>query len=311
MHPAAWLVLGLILLIISGEILVRGAVGIATKLRVSTLVIGMTVVSFGTSAPELFVSLDAALDGNPEIAVGNVVGSNIANLALVLSITVLIFPLLVDRNSIRIDWPMMMLATAMFWLFSLDGLIERWEGVVLFAVLLAFVYFLVRNSRRNPPKDDDEKPDLAGWKVGVFLLGGLTGLYFGAEWLVDGAIGIAESYGVNQHIIAVTVVAFGTSVPELVASCVAAFKKEMDISVGNLIGSNVFNIMAVIGLTAIVTDIQVEKNVIENDMWWVAGISMALLPIMVINKRKIGRAQGVILLASYIIYVYLLISTGV
>lgn len=311
MHPAIWLLLGITLLIIAGEVLVRGAVGIARKVKVSTLVIGMTVVSFGTSAPELFVSLDAALDGNAAIAVGNVVGSNIANLALVLAITALIFPLVVDRNSLIIDWPMMILSTALFWLFCLDGVIVQWEGVVLFALLLTFVVFLITKSRRTHVENEKKQNKvLPLWQTTSFLLGGLVGLYFGAEWLVDGAIGVARSFDVGEHVIAVTVVAFGTSVPELVASSAAALKKETDISIGNLIGSNIFNIMVVIGVTAIVTDIPVEDNVITGDMYWVAGIALAVLPLILLGKRKIGRWQGVILFISYIVYVYLLLSKG-
>ncbi|UKN02756.1 calcium/sodium antiporter [Paracrocinitomix mangrovi] len=311
------LILGLVTLIVGGEFLVRGAVGIAKKAQVSTLVIGMTVISFGTSAPELFVSIDAALDGNPEIAIGNVVGSNIANIALVLGITVLIFPIAAGRNSKIIDWPMMMLATILFFVFSLDLEIQTWEGIVLFGILVIFTFGLIRNSRRTMKKnkaaaeDDDEEISKVKDKIGIsllFTLGGLVGLYFGAEWLVEGAIKIAESFGMEKRVIAVTVVAFGTSVPELVTSAVAAFKKETDISVGNLIGSNIFNIMAVIGITSIVKPIGVEAETINFDMWWVLGIALALLPMMIIGK-KIGRLKGAILLSSYVVYISLLVMS--
>lgn len=312
MHPAILLLLGLVVLILAGEILVRGAVGIAKRMKVSTLVIGMTVVSFGTSAPELFVSIGAAVQGNAEIAIGNVVGSNIANLALVLAITALIFPLVVDRQSMIVDWPMMIFATALFWIFSLDGVIARWEGLVLFGILLAFVTLLISRSRRAGRKNEESEEFDKGpaWQTFSFLLGGLAGLYFGAEWLVDGAIALAKSFEVDEHIIAVTVVAFGTSVPELVASGMAAYKKETDISIGNLIGSNIFNIMAVVGITAIVTDIPVSENVIIGDMWWVAGIAVAIMPLILLGKQKIGRWQGALLLATYVLYVYLLIASA-
>lgn len=312
------LILGLATLIVGGEFLVRGAVGIAKKAHISTLVIGMTVISFGTSAPELFVSIDSAMDGNPAIAIGNVVGSNIANIALVLGITVLIFPIVAKRNSKIIDWPMMMLSTLLFILFSLDLIIEMWEGAVLFGILLTFTFLLIRNSRRATKKSnaeaeaEEESEDDGDMKIDniwlsiLFLVIGLVGLYFGAGWLVDGAVDIADSAGMEERVIAVTVVAFGTSVPELVTSAVAAFKKETDISIGNLIGSNIFNIMAVIGITAMVKPIEVQQEVLDIDFWWVGGIALAVLPIMVIGK-KVGRLKGALLLSTYIIYISLLV----
>lgn len=312
-----WLILGLAVLIVGGEFLVRGAVGIAKKAQISTLVIGMTVISFGTSAPELFVSIDSALDGNPEIAIGNVVGSNVANIALVLGLTVLIFPIAVDRNSKIIDWPMMMLATILFFVFMLDYEIQVWEGAILFGILLTFTFFLIRNSRKTMKKEKDQEhgdfdeisdvKDKIGMSI-LFTLAGLVGLYFGAEWLVKGAVQIAESVGMEKRVIAVTVVAFGTSVPELVTSGVAAFKKETDISVGNLIGSNIFNIMAVIGVTAMVKPIGVEPATINFDMWWVIGIAAALLPMMLIGA-KIGRFKGALLFATYVIYIGILVAS--
>jgi cation:H+ antiporter len=309
-----WLILGLVVLIIGGELLVRSAVSLAKKFHISTLVIGMTVISFGTSAPELIVSINAAIGGHPEIAIGNVIGSNIANLALVLGVTVLIFPIAVDRNTKIIDWPMMMLATLLFFLFSLDGIIQFYEGVSLFLILVTFTYIIIRNSRRKTKRelamaeqieeaalDEDSVP-----KSLLILLLGLTGLFFGARWLLDGAVNIALAWGMEERVIAVTIVAFGTSVPELITSGIAALKKETDISVGNLIGSNIFNIMAVIGLTSIVHPISVSQKSINFDMWWVIGIAVAILPMMLIGK-KIGRLKGAILLSTYIIYISILV----
>jgi len=310
-----WLILGLATLVVGGEFLVRGAVGIAKKAQISTLVIGMTVISFGTSAPELFVSIDSAFEGNPDIAIGNVVGSNIANIALVLGLTVLIFPIVVDRNSKVVDWPMMMLATVLFWLFSMDYMIEWWEGAILFGILLVFTYLLIRNSRRQTKRakaeaiEEDEEIANVKDKIGLSILLtiiGLVGLYFGAEWLINGAVGIAESFQMEKRIIAITVVAFGTSVPELVTSAVAAFKKETDISVGNLIGSNIFNIMAVIGVTGMVHPIAVDEKIFNVDFWWMIGIAVALLPMMIIGK-KIGRFKGALLLGTYIVYISILV----
>lgn len=316
-----FLILGLATLIVGGEFLVKGAVGIAKKMQISTLVIGMTVISFGTSAPELIVSIKAALSGTPEIAVGNVIGSNIANIALVLGLTVIIFPIVVDRNSKILDWPMMMLASLLFYFGSIfftgDGgyRIERWEGLVMFGILIAFIFYLIRKSRKASKieafenKDETESEDKQiqpMWKSLLFLAIGLIGLFFGAEWLLDSAVKLAEDFGMSKSVIGITIVAFGTSVPELVTSCVAAFKKETDISIGNLIGSNIFNIMAVIGITAIIKPIHVDEQVINYDMLWMLGIALMLFPMMILGK-KLGRLKGVMLFASYVIYITLVV----
>ena len=316
-----WLILGLAVLVVGGEFLVRGAVGIAKKAHISSLVIGMTVISFGTSAPELFVSIGAAMDGNPEISIGNVIGSNIANIALVLGLTVLIFPIIVDRNSKIIDWPVMMGASLLFFLFAYDLEIAIWEGAVLFGILCVFTFMLIRGSRKKSKKaiaeianettgeDEDDDIGKVKDKVGisiVFTLFGLVALYFGAEWLIKGAVGIAESFGMEKRIIGLTVVAFGTSVPELVTSSVAALKKETDISSGNLIGSNIFNIMAVIGITAMVKPIPVQEKAVSFDMIWMLAISFGLILLMLIGK-KLNRFKGALLLATYIVYITIVV----
>ena len=304
------LILGLATLIAGGEFLVKGAVGIAKKAHISSLVIGMTVISFGTSAPELVVSIKAALSNNPEIAIGNVIGSNIANIALVLGITVLIFPIVVDRNSKIIDWPMMMLASVLFYLFAYDNVIAVWEGIVLFTILMAFITFLIVDSRNKTKREaaarEEHLEEVAKTihpmiSIGYVLLG-LVGLYFGAGWLLDSAVSIATDLGMSKSVIGVTIVAFATSVPELVTSGVAAFKKETDISIGNLIGSNIFNIMAVIAITAIIKPIPVEQSVIDSDFIWMLAIALALFPMMLIG-RKLNRFKGFLLAGSYIAYI--------
>lgn len=305
------LLLGLATLILGGEFLVRGAVGIAQKFRLSSLVIGMTVVSFGTSAPELIVSIKAALGGNPEIALGNVIGSNIANIALVLGITVLIFPLPVDRNSKIIDWPMMFIASILFYVFALNGNLSRAEGIILFSILVAFIVFLIWNSRRKSNKLLEEEQlviptTMQFYRSLFFLTVGLVGLYFGAEWLLSGAVDIARELGMEERVIGITIIAFGTSVPELVTSGVAAYRKETDISIGNLIGSNIFNIMAVIGITAIVKPIEVGPNTLNIDMIWMLAIALALLP-MLLFGRKINRFKGFLLLGTYVAYIVILL----
>jgi len=317
-----FLILGLATLIIGGEFLVKGAVGIAKKFQISTLVIGMTVISFGTSAPELIVSIKAALSGSPEIAIGNVVGSNIANLALVLGITVMIFPIIVDRNSKILDWPMMMASSLLFFAFALffgaDYTIQRWEGAILFAILIGFIYYLISNSRKKTKQalaekiENEEEIEAIPQKMGLsllYLVIGLVGLYYGAEWLLDSSVQLATDFGMSKSVIGLTIVAFGTSVPELVTSAVAAFKKETDISIGNLIGSNIFNIMAVIGVTAMVKPIPVDGNVINYDMLWMLGISAILLPMMLIGK-KLGRVNGFMLFSTYVVYITLVVMAS-
>ncbi len=305
-----WLVLGLAILVFSGDFLVKGALGIAEKFKISPLVIGMTVVSFGTSAPELFVSIKAALGGSPDLAIGNVIGSNIANIALVLSITVLIFPIVVDRNSKIIDWPMMMFSSILFYVFSMDNVISTLEGVIMVSILLVFTVLLIRNSRKlNIKEEDDAEPVSTNMPLTlVFLIGGLIGLKFGADWFVEGAKGVASSFGMSEAVIGVTIVAFGTSVPELVASGVAAFRKQTDISLGNLVGSNIFNILIVLGITSIIKPIKVAESVMSFDMYWMLGIALALFPMMFIGK-KMGRVHGIILLTAYITYITLCLQS--
>lgn len=277
----------------------------------------MTVVSFGTSAPELIVSIKAALDGNPEIAIGNVIGSNIANIALVLAVTVMIFPIAVDRNSKLIDWPMMMLSSLLFYFFAFNNRIEVYEGVILFMLLIIFIIYLIYNSRKASKKEeikgeDDHTQVVQKERFGMSLLwvlAGLIALYFGAEWLLKGAVGLAESLGMEKRIIGITIVAFGTSVPELVTSAVAAFRKQTDISIGNLVGSNIFNIMAVIGVTSIVKEIEVKDVALEYDMIWMLSIALVLFPLMLIGK-KMGVMKGVLLLGAYGTYITLLLLSA-
>lgn len=298
------LILGFIILIGSGEVLVRGAAGIALKFNISPLVVGLTVVSLGTSAPELLASLQAVWKGAPDICIGNVVGSNIANLGLVLGVTGLFFPVVIARKVMRLDWPVMMLTTGLFALVMYDLVITLWEGIFFVTALGSYIGFLVWNSRRNREKEPEELGEVAAkpyWVLITLLLVGCVGLYFGAEWLLEGSLGIARSFGVSEHVIGVTIIAFGTSIPELATSVAAAIKKEMDISIGNLIGSNIFNILGVIGITAIVEPIHVAPVVMSSDIYWVLGIAAVLLPMFLIS-RKIGRAKSLVLLGAYVVY---------
>lgn len=319
-----FLVIGLIILIFGGEFLVKGAVGLAKAVKISPLVIGMTIVAFGTSAPELIVSITSALDDNAGIAVGNVIGSNIANIALVLGATVLILPIPIDRQTKFVDFPVMLIATGMFYYVAQDGEIVFMEGLILFSALLGYLgYMAIRAVLRRKrlkaeeeentaalPFDVDDYKEEPFWKSITFLLIGFIGLYFGAEWFVDGAIGIAEFLLADNPekdvIIGVTVVALGTSAPELVASTVAAYRGETDLSIGNLMGSNIFNIFAVVGITSMVSPMEVSDNAINFDMWWMIGVAL-FMAVALFTGSKIRRWEGVLMLATYVTYMVVIL----
>jgi len=300
---------GLLALLVGGEGLVRGAVGLALRFRISTLVIGMTVVSFGTSAPELLVSLSSVMGGYDDVGVGAVVGSNISNLGLVLGITVMIFPLTVAKNTIRIDWPLMMFASLLFYFLAMDEQISYLEGLLFLLILITFSVWIVMKSRKEGKElystEDLEEyaSDNPLYKDIIALIIGMVGLYFGAEWLIEGVINIAQAHGISEKFISVTVVAFGTSTPELVTSAVAAYRKETDISIGNLIGSNVFNILAILGITAMVKPIKISPAINSMDIYFMLGISLLIFPLMYYGK-KINRLKGGVLLTFYIVYIY-------
>lgn len=306
------MLLGLTLLVVGGEFLVRSSVALSFKFNISKLVIGMTVVSFATSAPELLVSLQAALKGSSDIALGNVIGSNIANIGLVLGITALISPLTVSKSFYKLNWPMMMLLSVVLYFLLKSGLIlDRWEGAALMISLIIFLVVLIRRSQRYPDVQvedlDDTLKIVSGFKITIWLLIGAVALYFGSEWLVFGAIEMATSMGVSERVISVTMVAIGTSVPELAASVIAALKKEKAISLGNLIGSNIFNIATVLGLTAMIQPIAINSpQILSSDMFWMMGYAFILIPMILLPKRlEIGRFKGFILLASYLVFVFL------
>src|SRR5690554_4889590 len=307
-----WIVLGLTLLVVGGEFLVRSSVALSLKFNISKLVIGMTVVSFATSAPELLVSLQAALDGSPDIALGNVIGSNIANIGLVLGITAVISPLAISSDFYKLNWPMMMLlSVALYFLLKSGGVLDFKEGLVLFLSLIIFLVVLIRRSKGAPMESVEEVDEAlektSNFKIFVWLLIGSAALYFGSDWLVFGAKEMAVSLGVSERVISVTMVAIGTSVPELAASVIAALKKEKAISLGNLIGSNIFNIASVLGLTAIIQPISVNSpKILSSDMIWMMAFAFILIPMIFLPKKmELGRFKGFILLASYLIFIFL------
>ena len=314
------IIVGIVVLVLGGELLVRGAVTIAQRFHISTLVVGMTIVAFGTSAPELLVSLQAMFEGHPGIAIGNVVGSNIANIALVLGVTSIIFPIAVSRNSYRLDWPVLMITTLMVYAFmwlNFDpamggGYVSEitWvNGIIMVSVLVGFSYFLIWKSRRVTKanhKENDEIPDTPKSslvKDVFFVILGSVGLSGGAHLLVEGTVGLATVLGISDYIISVTVVAFGTSLPELMTSVMAALKRHSDLSIGNLLGSNIFNILGILGVTSIFKTVPITELVLKTDMLWVIGVSAILFPMM-ITRKKVTKIEGIILLSLYVIYLY-------
>ncbi|MGB0980865.1 MAG: calcium/sodium antiporter [Winogradskyella sp.] len=305
---------GLALLVVGGDFLVRASVALSFRLKISKLVIGMTVVSFATSAPELLVSLQAALGGVSDIALGNVIGSNIANIGLVLGITAIISPLVVDKEFYKLNWPMLMLTSfALYFCLKNDGVLTALEGSLFVIGLVVFLVVLIRNSRKSTKANIEEVDDAlaiaSNFKIVVWLLIGAAGLYFGSEWLVDGAKQLAVSVGISDYAISVTVIAIGTSVPELSASVIAALKKEKAISLGNLIGSNIFNIASVLGLTAIIKPIVVNPQtpqILSTNIFWMIAFSAILIPLMLLPKRfEIGRFKGMLLFGAYLFFIYL------
>jgi cation:H+ antiporter len=307
---------GLLLLFVSGKYLVESSVAIASRLKIPTMIIGLTIVAFGTSAPELLVSLQAAIGGYPEIAMGTVVGSNISNILLVLAITAVIFPIPVPRKSVVQDWPVLMGVSLMLFAFSWNGVLSRHEGMVLIFMLVAYLIFLVRNARRDSRAGlqrnvqetvADARPGMKVWVAGLIFLVSCTGLAFGADLLVDNAATIAENMGISQRVISITMVAVGTSVPELATSVIAALKKQTDISVGNIIGSNIMNILSVLGFTGMVGNIRVDRDIARFDIPWMLAVTVVLLLLMVPAARsKITRWEGSLMIVIYLLYIYLI-----
>lgn len=300
---------GLILLLFGGDWLVRSGVSLAARFQISPLIIGLTIVSMGTSAPELMVSVQAALDGYPDMAMGNVVGSNIANISLVLGLTALILSIPVSRETVRFSWPVMFFSTLLLFVFATNHIISRIEGLIMLTALVAFIYLLYRRSRKHVVQKDDKPKVFSLFASLAILTGSIAALMFGANLLVKGAVGLATALGVSERIISITVVAFGTSVPELATSLVAAFRKQLDISVGNLIGSNIFNILCILGLTATIKPMKVSEQMFAIDLPVVLGITLLLgLFFIPLKKPVIKTWKGIVLISTYFAYYYVVFS---
>jgi cation:H+ antiporter len=314
-------VVGLVLLIVGAELLVRGSSRLAAAMGISPLIIGLTVVAFGTSSPELVVSIQASLGGNPNLALGNVVGSNIFNVLLILGLSAAIAPLIVSQQLIRLDVPLMVAISALTWLFAQNGAIDRWEGLLLFLLLVGYIIFSIYVSRRESkavqqeyeeafgvPKDQQRKPLIDILLVVV----GLGGLALGSHWLVESATLFAEALGVSPFIIGLTIVAAGTSLPEVATSVLASIRGERDIAVGNVVGSNLFNLMAVLGISSAISPagVAVPEAALRFDLPVMVMVAVACLPVFFTGSR-LSRWEGLLFLSYYVAYtLYLILSVG-
>ena len=295
---------GLIVLIIGGNLLLKAAVSISLKFGIPKLLIGMTVVSLATSAPELIVSIKSALKGSPDLAISNVLGSNIANLGLVLAVTILFSPINISKSVYKKEWPIMMFSALYFLVVVLDGKITKTEGGILVCFLIMTISALIKFRDKSEIEMEIENEDSIVKSLITLIFGGVF-LFYGSEWFIDGAISLANSFGISERIIGITVVSVGTSIPELVTSLVAVFNKEKSISLGNLLGSNIFNVFAVLGLTSLVTPLSVvDNNIISFDIYIMLFFAALVLPLIFFPKKYVlGRKEGLIILVFYSLYV--------
>jgi len=306
---------GLIVLLVSGDILVRSAVSLSRRLGVSPLVVGLTVVAMGTSMPELVVVLDAALmdaalNQAAEISIGNVVGSNIANVLLVLGVLALIRPVACDAKGLRIDTAVMVAASLVFAVVCMGDVVGRWQGAVMAAALAGYIAWCYRAALGGRGPDDHytdevEEYENAGrplWRSVFYILGGVAGLIVGADVLIDGAVALAHTAGVSETVIGLTVIALGTSLPELATALMAIVHRHSSLAIGNVLGSNLFNILGVVGVTAVVVPLPVPPGILDFDLWIMIAVAAAVLP-FVWRRAPVGRAAGVVFLVGYLAYI--------
>ena len=299
---------GVILLSQGGDLLTKSAVDISFKLSIPKIIIGMTVVSFATSAPELIVSLNATLDGLPNFAIGNVLGSNIANIGLVLGIITIIYPISLKQRFYNTDFPLLIISTVLFYyVIYTESQISRVEGIILviaITIILFYLFFFQKNDQSDFSEELD-KDKISIFKSFLYILFSGSLLWLGSETLIKSSVSVANKLEISERIISITMVAIGTSVPELAASIVASLKKQNDLSIGNLIGSNIFNLLVVIGITSSIIPINgIDKSIINNDMLWVVLFSVIIFPLAYLGKRNVlTRKKGIILLALYLIFI--------
>jgi cation:H+ antiporter len=302
------LLAGFVAMIVCGNLLVTGSVQLARYFKISTLVVGLTIVAYGTSTPEIFISVKAALSGSHDIALGNVIGSNIGNIGFILAIVALILPIPIRNKSLDFDMTMMFGITLLLLVFGFNGTIGRVEAACFLLILVTYTIWLVHKSRKKAGVEKTIKPSIKPIFAVLMILAAIVGLYFGSGWFVEGARELALMWGVSERVIGVSIVAVGTSMPELIVSLIAIFKKEADLSVGNIIGSNFFNIAGVLGITAIVSPITIGNHTLFlTDMAWLFGISVVLLLVMLpFTKGKITRRESVLLLLIFATYMFML-----
>ena len=305
LNTISLLIFGLTVLIIGGNLLLKAAVSISLRFGIPKLLIGMTVVSLATSAPELIVSIKSAIKGSPDLAISNVLGSNIANLGLVLGITILFSPINISKSVYKKEWPIMMFSAIYFLIVILDGVISKIEGGILVCFLVITISALIKLRDKSEVELENSGEDSFLKSLIVLFFGGLF-LYYGSEWFIDGAIMLADSFGISERIIGITVVSVGTSIPELVTSLVAVLNKEKSISLGNLLGSNIFNVFAVLGITSLVTPLSVlDKSIINYDIYVMLFFAAMILPLIFFPKKLVlGRKEGLIILLFYTVYIY-------
>ena len=301
--------LGFLLLVVGGEFIVRSSVALSLKFNISKFVIGMTVVSFATSLPELIVSVNAALNNSPSIAINNVIGSNIANIGLVLGLISILGKITVDNYFYKRDWPWMFFFSLLMWFFiSQDSVLQKHEGLILFLILIFFTLTIIKKSNYLDFKGsiDDELLKTSNFKIFIWLIISSITLYFGSEFLVDGAVNLAKQISISEAVISVTIVAIGTSVPELAASLVAIAKKEEGISVGNLIGSNIYNIGSVLGLTAMIKEIPIAEEIIQRDIIWMLIFALIVIILAIIpRKNYLTSFKGLIMFSMYLYFIFI------
>ncbi|WP_420405951.1 calcium/sodium antiporter [Nisaea sp.] len=310
--PLALAIGGLIVLLVAAEIMIRGAVGGARILKISPHVIGLTVIAFGTSAPELFVSLKAALHGHDGIAVGNVIGSNIANILLMIGTVGVIYPFACGDPALRRDGFMLLLSTVVFVLLCNAGMIERWHGIVMLAVLFGYLFYCYREDRKTSLAGDesvhakevdefDNLPDSMP-KAALYTVIGLVGVVFGARLLVDGAVDVARLLGVSETVIGITMVALGTSMPELATTIVAAVRRHNDVALGNIIGSNIFNTLGILGAVAVVQPVGIPQEIMETDLWVMVGVTLIFVT-AALSLKSLGRPLAVAFFLGYGLFI--------
>ena len=301
------LIFGIVVVLKSADWLTNGAVGLATKLGISQMVIGLTIVAIGTSMPEFFVSIVSAIKGTPDLAVGNIVGSNIFNVLLIVGVAATVAPIAIQRATVRRDIPIAIVASIMLTFMMLDDNISRIDALILFAAFIAFIWITLRNSKNDAnEKDASTEKVIPTWKSVLFIIFGLVGLVLGSNIFVDNASSLAHGWGISDAVIGLTIVAGGTSLPELATSAVAARKGDSGIAIGNVLGSNVFNILMILGLTGIISPMHIQ-NITYIDMA-VMVISMALFWLFSFTKLRVERWEGCVLIACFLGYITWLVS---